>query len=390
MGSTGLLLVGGFFENITLGYREQFIHSQTGHLQVGKEGYFQKGASAPFDYLLKDVQQVQETIENQPHVLYTVPRLKFSGMASSDKTGISVLALGVDPAREHRMGEHKAGNSHVKSTQIIEGNDLDSSDPYGAVLGKGLMNALGLKIGDPFNFITTREAGAIDGMEFKVRGAFETIMKDFDDRGMKVPLSTAQKLLGIENNAHSLLILIDDSRNQEEVQQGLVRTFKAKNLGLEVIPWQAQGLFYRQSKALLEKIYSTVLFIMCIIFFFSIANTINMAVLERTREFGTMMAIGNSRVTIFLLIFLEASFLGLVGSLLGLLIGALMAKIVSMLGIEMPPPPNGSSSYIAMITITPPLLLKIGCLAFVSTIFASLIPGYRACHFKITNALGYV
>ncbi|MFO1518862.1 MAG: ABC transporter permease, partial [bacterium] len=180
MGCTGLILVGGFFDNIMEGFREQFIHSQSGHLQVSRTDYFEKGATAPFDYLLKDVSALQRQVEGLPHVLYTVPRLKFSGMASSDKTSVAALVLGADPEREYKMGRHQALNTKADSLHVVEGKNLDASDPYGAVLGKGLMKALGLKVGDTFNFITTREAGAIDGMEFHVRGAFETIVKDFD------------------------------------------------------------------------------------------------------------------------------------------------------------------------------------------------------------------
>src|SRR4051812_7728545 len=76
LGTTGLLLVGGFFNFMIDGLREQYIHSQTGHLQVNLQGYSDKGTSAPFKYLMKNASQVQREIESNPHVLYTVPSLK--------------------------------------------------------------------------------------------------------------------------------------------------------------------------------------------------------------------------------------------------------------------------------------------------------------------------
>src|SRR5436190_21442119 len=88
IGSTGMILVGGFLDNIIEGLREQYIHSQSGHLQINALGYFENGAGAPFDYLIKDAAGVQKKIEDNPHVLFAVPRLKLSGMASSDNTSM--------------------------------------------------------------------------------------------------------------------------------------------------------------------------------------------------------------------------------------------------------------------------------------------------------------
>jgi len=156
------------------------------------------------------------------------------------------------------------------------------------------------------------------------------------------------------------------------------------------VTWEEQGEFYRKSKELLDKIYTTVQLIICIIFFLSIANTINMALFERIREFGTMMAIGNSRITIFSVILLEATFLALVGSTIGVLVGCGVAKLVSSIGIQMPPPPQGTTPYIAMIDLPIWLLLQVWAITFASTVLASMVPGYRACHFRITRALGYV
>jgi putative ABC transport system permease protein len=372
------------------GFREQFIHSQTGHIQVNVAGYYEKGASSPLNYLIKDAAQIQQEIELHPRVLYTVPRLKLGGMVSTDKTSIAVVALGVDPLREQRMGSLKMTNAKVSSINIVEGQDLDPSDPYGAVLGKGLAGALGLKIGDPVNFMTTRQAGAIDGALYHVRGIFETILKDFDDRALKINLESAQRLLNVPNQVHSLLAILEETSLTGRVRSELNAKFKTKKLNLETIAWEEQGQYYRQGKALLDKIYSTIQIIITVIFFFSIANTINMALFERMREYGTMMAIGNSRGTIFSVIVLEALLLGLIGSSLGLVVGSGIARLVSAIGIEMPPPPQGGTSYYATISLTSALLLQTFLISFISTILSSLVPGYRASHFRIIRALGYV
>lgn len=174
-GCAGMMIIGGFFISIMDGFRDQFVHSQTGHLQVNAPDYYQYGSRAPLEYLMKNPDVIRREIESAPGVAYVVPRLKLAGMASSDKASVAVLVTGTDPDLENRMGSSKAENSKIPSIQIVEGRALTAADEGGALLGQGLMTALNLKIGDYVTFLTTREEGAIDGGPFRIVGTFQTI-----------------------------------------------------------------------------------------------------------------------------------------------------------------------------------------------------------------------
>lgn len=390
LGSTGLMVVSGFFEGIHDSFREQYIHSQTGHLTVNTAGYYAKGVSAPLDYLMQNRVEVQKAVESNPHVLYSVPLLKFGGMTSTDKTNVAVLAIGVDATGEQRMSVHKYSKQAHAAGSIAEGQPLDPNDPYGVILGKGLMQALGLKVGDRFNFITTRQAGALDGAEFQVRGVFQTILKEFDDRGLKMNLATAQKILGVDEQVHSLLVVLDETANTDLALGQLNQTIRNGKLGAEIVTWLEQGHMYRHGSALFNKIEATVQLIIAIVFIFSIANTINMAIFERMREFGTMMAIGNSRVSVFFVIFTEAAIIGALGALLGIAVGTGVAHAISSIGVEMPPLPGSTIGYMALILVNPLIALKVFLLALFSTLIAAVLPAWRASHLEIVHALGYV
>ncbi len=389
LGCTGLILIGGFFDNMIGGFGEVFIHSQTGHIQVNVKGYYQKGARAPLDFLLPNADQLEQAILSNPNVTLIAPRLKFQGMVSSGETAVAVMALGVDPVAETKMGSFQTTGENMPSTNIVAGKDLDASDPYGILVGKGLLEALGLKVGDSLNFLTTRQGGALDGSEFHIRGAFETFIKDFDDRALKMDLKTSQSLLGLKDEVHSLLVILEDTKKTDSVKASLVASLQSHHPELEFFTWVEQGQYYRQSKELLRQIYAIIQVIISIIFFFSIANTINMILLERMREFGTMMALGNKRSTIFALIFVETALLGLLGSAAGLLVGSGLAKVVSMVGIPIHPP-QAAGNYYCMIDLSPMLLTKTFVLSMVSSVLSSLIPAYRVSHFPIIHALGYV
>ncbi|KAB2838774.1 ABC transporter permease [bacterium] len=389
LGCSGLVVVGGYFQNMIDGFAEVFIHSQTGHIQINSKGYQLNGSRAPLDFLIEDEKAFYEVIYANPRVSYVVPRLKLQGMASTGDTGIAVLALGVDPLLEKRMGQFQTSDRNVASTQIVEGRDLDASDPYGVVVGKGLLQSLGLRVGDSLSFLTARKAGALDGADLRVRGVFETFVKDFDDRSMKMSLQTAQAILALPDQIHSLLVVLGKTEDTEVARAEISQALKARGLNAELFTWVEQGQYYRQSKELLRQIYMTIQLIMCTIFFFSVANTTNMILSERMREFGTMMAMGNGRGVIFGMIVMETALLGFMGSILGLLFATGIGYLLSAVGIPMQPP-QASGVYICTISLTPEIYLQTFAISMVSTLLSSLIPGYRAAHFKIIHALGYV
>ncbi|MBL7684678.1 MAG: ABC transporter permease [Deltaproteobacteria bacterium] len=390
LGSTGLLLVGGFFESLNINFQEQLIHTQLGHLQIHKKGFYEEGTSDPFKFLLSDISEIQNQIEKNPQVTLTLPRLIVSGMVKVNQSSIPVSALGVDAIREKKMGSYKGKSAMTEAVHFIQGQDLSAEDRYGVVLGKGLAESLDVKPGDVVNLVTTREGGAIDGAEYKVRGIFESAIKEFDDRTLKMNLEAAQEVMGAPNKIHSLLVLLNSTASTDAVQSMIDKKLQTFSQAIEVITWEKQGIILKQGKALTNKIYWVVKIIISAIFLLSIANTINMVVLERMREFGTMMAMGNSRAVLFSTIFLEVFYLSLLGSFMGLCLGWGFAHLISWIGIEMPPLPFSTTGYYASIHLYPKLFLEVFGISFISSLLASIFPGYRASHYKIVDALGHV
>lgn len=112
-----------------------------------------------------------------------------------------------------------------------------------------------------------------------------------------------------------------------------------------------------------------------------------MTLYERTREFGTLLALGNRPQTVFDLIMIETVLLGLIGTGLGMVVGCLVASIISAIGIPMPPPPNSNLGYTALIRLEPIAVLISGTIGFFATVFAALYPARRATKINIVDAL---
>jgi putative ABC transport system permease protein len=118
-----------------------------------------------------------------------------------------------------------------------------------------------------------------------------------------------------------------------------------------------------------------------------VTNGINMAIFERTREFGTMRALGTPGREVRRMVLLEAAILGFASATLGELLGILFAAAISAIGIPMPPPPNSDTGYTAQIRIVPTVLAGAFAVGVVGAIVAAIAPGRRVARMPIADAL---
>jgi len=190
LGVAGLILAGGFVQDIFVQLGEALIHSQTGHLQISRQGYREGGIRAPERYLIERPEQLQQEILAQPGAEMVLARLAFAGMINNGKRDLGIIGEGVEPSAEAVLGSF---------LRYIEGRPLADSDLDGIVLGQGVARSLGLKAGDRANLIISLPQGAVNTLDFEVVGIFQSFSKEFDARAVRIPLAAArsQRLLSL-------------------------------------------------------------------------------------------------------------------------------------------------------------------------------------------------
>ena len=185
--------------------------------------------------------------------------------------------------------------------------------------------------------------------------------------------------------AHSLVFSLEDTKATDAVADYLKRVLPQDEF--EVRTWFDLAEFYRKTVELYRRQFGLLQLIILIMIVLSVANSVNMAIFERTGEFGTLMALGDRRRDVFRLIMVENILLGLIGAVLGVAAGSVLAIGISGVGIPMPPPPNSNTAYTALIRLQPMLI----CVAFVigvlATILAALLPARRASRLSVIEAL---
>ena len=374
-GVAALMIAAGFIEWGLWYGREAFIHSGVGHIRLVLRDYETKGLSDPFAYLMPEGTSALQAIMSTPEVRMMAPKVTFSGLISKGETTISFIGEGVAPDKER---------SFSRGVTFVEGAPLDDGNPPGVIMGQGLAANLGAKPGDTVVLLANTASGGINAVEAQVRGIFATVLKGYDDTVLRVPISVARQLLKV-SGAHSYALLLDDTSHAERVLASLRQRFAGSVL--EFVPWRQLSDFYRKTEDLFSRQVDVVRAIIGAIIVLSISNSMMMAVMERTSEIGTSMALGLRRSAILRLFLCEGLLLGSIGGLAGVAIGFALAALLSAIGIPMPPAPGMAFGYTAEVRATWPIALNALILAVLTALAASVYPAWKASRMQIVDAL---
>ncbi len=374
-GVVALILSGGFVEDVLVQLREVTIHSQLGHIQIQSAGFREHGRTEPYKYLLEAPTSIVEGLHKVSGVKEVLQRLQFSGLLSNGRADVPIIGEGVEPDKEARLGTFM---------KISDGRHLQDSDTLGILVGQGVAGALKLRPGDHVTAMVNTPDGALNSLEFAVVGVFQTFSKDYDDRAIRIPLAAAQEMMAT-NSIHTLVLHLDSTERAAPLAAQIRRSLPAKRF--ETFTWFELADFYRSAVALYERQFGILQFIILCMVVLGVTNSVNMAIFERTGEFGTQMATGDRRSRVFLLIMTETGILGVVGSLFGLALGVVLALAISHAGIPMPPPPNSNTGYTAYIRIVPATLITAVGVGIVASLIAAILPAAKTSRLPIIDAL---
>jgi putative ABC transport system permease protein len=375
LGVAGLILAAGFVQDIFVQLGEAIIHSQSGHLQVAREGYREGRVRAPEAYLIEQPEALAKTLAAQPGVTRVLARLGFAGVVNNGRRDLGIVGEGVEPSAEAALGSY---------LRYIEGRPLADGDVDGIVVGQGVARSLGLKAGDRVNLVMSLAQGAVNTLDFEVVGVFQSFSRDFDARAVRIPLAAARELMDTRA-AHLMVVLLDRTDDTDAVRTALQARLSGQRL--EIASWRELSDFYDKTLQLYDRQFGVLRLIILLMVLLSVANSVNMTLFERTREFGTLLALGDRPGRVFRLIMTESALLGLFGALLGMALGCAAALVISAIGIPMPPPPNANIGYTAFIRIVPGEVVLAGAIGFVATCLAAIIPARRVSRMLVVDAL---
>ncbi|MCV2218913.1 ABC transporter permease [Thauera sp. Sel9] len=373
-GVSSLILSGGFVQDIFVQLGEAIIHSQTGHIQVFRQDFIEKGSRQPDRFIIDDPDAVTRSILQQQGVTDVTARLNFSGLLNNGKRDLAIIGEGVEPDKEAELGSY---------VNITAGRQLTDADHTGIIVGQGVAHSLSLKPGDFVTLVMNTADGALNTFDFELIGVFQSFSKDFDARAVRIPLDAARELIGTAG-ANLLVVSLKQTEDTDAVQ---ARIDEALSPGTDSRNWHQLSDFYDKTLQLYDRQFGVLKLIILIMVLLSVANTVNMSAFERLGEFGTLQALGNTRRQVFRLILVENLVLGLIGALLGAAIGIALALLISAIGIPMPPPPNANLGYTAFIRIDATTVAVSCLIGLGATVLASVFPAIRISATPVVDAL---
>ncbi|MFH1022456.1 MAG: FtsX-like permease family protein [Planctomycetota bacterium] len=378
-GAVSLIQSGGFITDTVVQFRERFIRIQVGHLQMFAPRYYEEGVARPYDFLIPDPAAVIRDVRAVPGVHNAVPRLSFAGLIGNEETSVPFLGTGIDPAAEMEVRD---------DLYMFFGKNLEPGDDQEVILGKGLAEAIEAKVGDLLVITGHTAQDRTNYMEARVKGVFGSTSQEYDALGIRMPLKRVQTFLRTEG-AHVVVVYLDRTADTDRIRGEVLRRPAVAGAGFNVKTWRElpEADFILKTGPFFESMFSVLKIIIGIIGVLCVFNTMNMAVLERVGEIGTMMALGTRRVRILALFLLEGLFIGIVGGLAGVAGGVVLAWGISLVGIRMPKPPGLNVHWIAHIAVVPGLLVFALGLSVVTAVVSSVIPAWKASRLETGEAL---
>jgi putative ABC transport system permease protein len=374
-GSVGLILFGGYKTMTFRGLRESTIRGRLGHLQLFGKGHDSAEAQKPLERALENAAAIRAALEKDPRVEYTAAQITLMGLVSNGDKSETFVATAVEPEKDRTM----------RGQRLLEGTLLPDNEPDAVLLGKGLAASMNAKTGDYVTLMTPTVTGSLNAMDVRVAGIIQTGVKELDDRAVKMPLVGAQQLLQT-TKVEKLLVFLRDT----ETTSAFRADIEKQNLGVDIKSWSELAGFYHQVVLLYNGIFGFLGLIVFGVVVFSVANTIVMSIFERTREIGTLMAIGTSRGKVWRMFFLEGLLTGVLGGLLGIAAGALIATVINNGNVMLPPPPGYTVGYRLQILLQPEVLTTAFFIAVVTSTLSSILPALKASRLKIVDALGHI
>ncbi|MFC1549422.1 FtsX-like permease family protein [Nitrospirota bacterium] len=383
---TGMMMAGAFvlfslsFGFVDGGYDmiiDMFTRDRTGHVQVHAEGYLDKRSLYK---RIRDVRGVGAAIERTGGIEAWTPRAYGPALAFAGNKTTGLNLMGIDPALEPRVTRLK---QKVNNGSFIS----DMPMAYEIILPMKTARILKIGLGDEVALISQAADGSPATSLFTVTGIIDDNNSSYGDMTAFTHIDTARDFFVLGDGAHEIAVLLSNHWKSRETADKISQALKG--MGLEASPWEVvESQFYQAMQADVKGNWIT-LSVLTVIVAVGILNTILMVILERTREYGVLKAIGTRPSQIFKLIVLETVMLAalsiIAGTIGGLAVNAYFAKY----GITYPEPIEFGGMMIQHMKarITPRTIWIPSLVIFSTAFVVSIWPALRAARIVPVKAL---
>ena len=353
-----------------------------GNIQVHAQGYREEANSNPL-LPLADPQAVIKAAEASPLTLAATQRIKTGGLVTSREGAFSVGIIGVEPEKEVKV--------NIIGQNVKEGRNITSDDLDSVLIGKGLADAMGVKVGDRITMVGSSQHEQMRQRTMTVVGIYDLGLADMEKQDVYISLGEAQTLYGVNGSTEVAIFL-----NKLGQESSVINLMKPTLPGYEIESFQAnypELASTINTKSGVMNVFSVIIIAIAGV---GILNLLLMAVYERTREIGVLGAMGLKPRQISLLFILEGTMIGLVGAAAGIVLGLAINGYLMKVGLDFGSAMTQAASYMALVQgrVYPTLgierlPMRVSMIVIISAL-AALIPATEAGRREPAEALHFV
>lgn len=353
------------------------IDAEVGHLQIHHPEF--KNDYEP-ELTIKNGQQVLKSLGSISGIKLAVPRSISTGMLSSASGSAGVQINGVIPVQEYLVSQLRK--------KIIDGKVFDQEKKNQIIIGKKLADKLKLKIGSRLVLTFTDSSNEIVSGAFRVCAIYRSDNSPLDERNVYITMKALNSMLNIGQSFHEIVLILIKDGNLDALKEQLNRQFP----DLKIQTWQEVS----PETNLLVKTTNQYSYIIMIIIMlalaFGIVNTMLMAILERTKEIGMMLALGTNRIKIFLLVLLETFILTFAGTPIGIFSAWGIISYYQKKGLDLSGMGNEMMNSFGFGSIIFPefpadKILDVFFIVFITALLSCLFPAFKALRLQPVEAL---
>lgn len=353
------------------------IDAEVGHLQIHHPEF--KNDYEP-ELTIKNGQQVLKSLVSIAGIKLAVPRSISTGMLSSASGSAGVQINGVIPVQEYLVSQLRK--------KIIDGKVFDQEKKNQIIIGKKLADKLKLKIGSRLVLTFTDSSDEIVSGAFRVCAIYRSDNSPLDERNVYVTMKALNSMLNIGQSFHEIVLILIQDGNLVAFKEQLSKQFP----DLKIETWQEVS----PETNLLVKTTNQYSYIIMIIIMlalaFGIVNTMLMAILERTKEIGMMLALGTNRIKIFFLVLLETFILTFAGTPIGIFSAWGIITYYQKKGLDLSGMGNEMMNSFGFGSIIFPefpddKILDVFLIVFITALLSCLFPAFKALRLQPVEAL---
>jgi ABC-type lipoprotein release transport system permease subunit len=338
------------------------------------------------NFVINNPNEKLKAIRELKGVAEVTSRITSSAMASSAITGTGIFIKGINVDEEKRV-------TNI-NTLLIDGTYFDSDVKNPIAIGEKLATKLKVKTRSKIVITIQNTAGDISYSAFRVVGIYKTNNSNYDLMNVFVKKEDLVKILDFDINKATEIAILLDHNNLGDSVATKVNKLVSKDISekkLVVRTWEEISPVLKMMNEMTIQYSMIFVIIILVALSFGIINTMLMAIMERVREIGMLMAIGMNKIQVFLMIMLETIFLSITGGIVGLSLSWAIVEIMGISGIDLSVIADGLNSMGYSSFVYPELdlyyYILIGLLVVVTAIFASIMPARKALKFNPAQAV---